>query len=99
MKAIVVAFLSLGMVEACSFIHAEEPMGPPVQTIEMEQGELKVLFRDNTESPKVLSGLDSLFSTRHAPDYDAFDPDAKGASAGLNFEHIISGHRNPNNKF
>jgi hypothetical protein len=65
----------------------------------MEQGDLRVVFRDNTESPRVLSGLDSLFHIRHAPEFDAFDPDTQGASAGLNFEHIISGHRNSNNKF
>ncbi len=82
---------------SCAF--ADDAPGPAVRTLTVERGELKILFRDNTESPKVLSGLDSLFNTKHAPDYDAYDPDGKGASAGLNFEHIISGHRNPHNKF
>jgi hypothetical protein len=40
-----------------------------------------------------------LFNVAQAPDFDAFDPDSKGASAGLNFEHIISGHASPHNKF
>ncbi|MCA9099343.1 MAG: hypothetical protein KDA36_13195, partial [Planctomycetaceae bacterium] len=61
--------------------------------------DLKILFRDNSESPKVLSGLDSLFNIKDAPEFDAYDPEGRGASAGLNFEHIISGHRNRNNKF
>ena len=40
-----------------------------------------------------------MFNIKHAAGFDAFDPDTRGASAGLNFEHIISGHENPNNKF
>ncbi|MFO1095935.1 MAG: hypothetical protein U0992_21910 [Planctomycetaceae bacterium] len=67
-------------------------------THEIAAGDLRVLFRDNTDSPKQLSGLDSLFHAS-APDFDAYDPDDRGASAGLNFEHIISGHQNPNNAF
>ncbi len=31
--------------------------------------------------------------------FDAFDPDDPGDSAGLNFEHIVSGHSNPENMF
>jgi hypothetical protein len=73
--------------------------GEPVKSARLEHGELSVLLRDNSESPAVLSGIDSLFNTRHATDFDAYDPDSRGASAGLNFEHIISGHQNPNNKF
>jgi hypothetical protein len=46
-----------------------------------------------------LSGVDSLFNRIHSPDFDAFDPDSPGASAGLNFEHIIAGHASPNNLF
>jgi hypothetical protein len=49
--------------------------------------------------PGVLGGVDSHFNEKDAPGFDAFDPDTRGASAGLNFEHIISGHRNQNNKF
>ena len=73
--------------------------GQQVPSAHIQQGELSVTFRDNSKSPQVLSGVDSLFNLKHAPDYDAYDPDASGASAGLNFEHIISGHPNPNNKF
>jgi hypothetical protein len=58
-----------------------------------------VTIRDNSRSPQILSGLDSLFHTRAASDFDAFDPDDRGASAGLNFEHVICGHPNPANSF
>jgi len=73
--------------------------GEPAATVKIERGDLSVLFRDNSESPGVLSGVDSLFNTRDAPGFDAYDPDSKGASAGLNFEHIISGHRDAANAF
>jgi hypothetical protein len=70
-----------------------------VQFARIEHGEVSVTFRDNLRSPQELSGIDALFNIKHAADYDAYDPDARGASAGSNFEHIISGHPNPNNKF
>lgn len=65
----------------------------------LEHGDLQVVFRDNSQSPQVLSGADALFNRREAPDFDAFDPDSPGASAGLNFEHIIAGSASPNNRF
>lgn len=73
--------------------------GEQVQSLRIVRGELAVTFRDNSRSPQELSGVDALFNTKDAASYDAFDPDTRGASAGLNFEHIISGHENPNNKF
>ena len=79
---------------ACATLGAEPPT-----TIDIERGDLAVRFRGNEQSPRVLSGIDSLIHTRHAPHFDAFDPDDEGASAGLNFEHIISGHPTPNNRF
>ena len=69
------------------------------ETATITAGDLTVVFRDNANSPKILSGLDSLVNLRDAPGFDAFDPDSKGASAGLNFEHIISGHKNPHSAF
>jgi hypothetical protein len=57
------------------------------------------MLRDNSHSPEILSGVDSLFNQKEAPDFDAFDPDIPGASSGLNYEHIISGHKNGNNSF
>jgi len=63
--------------------------GKPVPTATITDGDLKVVFRDNSRSPKALSGLASLVNQRDAPSFDAFDPDSPGASAGLNFEHII----------
>jgi hypothetical protein len=71
----------------------------PVATATITRGDLKAAFRDNSQSPKVLSGVASLVNQRDAPGFDAFDPDSPGASAGLNFERIISGHRNANNAF
>ena len=99
MKTFLITALSFALVVECLVSDAQETRGTAVQTVEMEHGDLKVLFRDNTESPRILSGLDSLMNIRHAPKFDAFDPDSQGASAGLNFEHIISGQRSSNNKF
>src|SRR5690348_12220815 len=70
-----------------------------IQTVSIERGSLSVLLRDNSLSPKLLSGVDSLFNRIDAPGFDAFDPDDRGASAGLNFEHIVSGHSNQFNAF
>jgi len=78
---------------------AEDQLGPAEQTIDIQAGELTVSFRDNSKSPKTLSGVQTLINHEHAPGYDAYDPDGRGASAGLNFEHIISGHETANNKF
>jgi hypothetical protein len=69
------------------------------ETVRVDRGDLSVTFRDNSKSPGELSGIDALLNTKDAADFDAYDPDTIGASAGLNFEHIISGHANSNNKF
>jgi hypothetical protein len=71
----------------------------PVNSMTIKAGQLSVLFHDNSRSPGLLSGVQSLFNTRRAPGFDAFDPASPGASAGLNFEHIISGHTSPANSF
>jgi hypothetical protein len=71
----------------------------PVRTAALERGALAVSFRDNSESPRVLSGIASLVNVRDAKDFNAFDPAGGGASAGLNFEHVISGHKDPSNAF
>ena len=73
--------------------------GEKKTTTLIKNGDLSVLFRDNSTSPGILSGIQSLFNNKASTDFDAYDPDSKGASAGMNFEHIISGHRNPFNKF
>ena len=73
--------------------------GEPVQTLNLQAGDLSVLLRDNALSPGLLSGVDSLFNRKDAPDFDAFDPEDRGASAGLNFEHVICGHSNSANAF
>jgi hypothetical protein len=73
--------------------------GEKKTTIMIANGDLSVLFRDNSTSPQVLSGIHSLFNGKNANDSDAYDPDSNEASAGMNFERIISGHRNTMNKF
>jgi hypothetical protein len=79
--------------------NARPPAGQRVETLTLTHGRLGVDLQDNSDSPNRLSGLQSLFHTQNTPRFDAFDPDAPGASAGLNFEHIISGHRNQRNRF
>src|SRR5438045_3148249 len=69
--------------------------GTAVDTATLREGDLTVVLRDNARSPQVLSGVASLVHQRAAPAFDAFDPDSRGASAGLNFEHIICGHPSP----
>ncbi len=71
----------------------------PVQTLTIEKGNISVLLRDNALSPGLLSGLDSLFNRVDASEFDAFDPGDRGASAGLNFEHVICGQSNSFNAF
>src|SRR6266581_1198432 len=78
---------------------AQGALGEPVQTLTLQRGNISALLRDNALSPGLLSGVDSLFNRTDAPDFDAFDPDDHGASAGLNFEHVICGHANPANSF
>jgi hypothetical protein len=73
--------------------------GRPVATTTISSGDLKVIFRDNARSPEVLGGVASLVNRRDAPGFDAFDPDSPGASAGLNFEHVIAGHKGAHNAF
>jgi hypothetical protein len=82
---------------ATSAVQAQN--GEQVKSARIERGELAVTFRDNSTSPRELSGIDALFNLKRAPNFDAYDPDTRGASAGLNFEHIISGHESPNNAF
>ncbi len=92
-----VLFLLLGSAPAGlpgTFVNGEKET-----TVMITNGDLSVLFRDNSASPENLSGIQSLFNKRDADGFDAYDPDAKGASAGMNFEHIISGHRSQSNKF
>ena len=70
---------------------------PP--SMRIQRGELDLTIRDNSSSPQILSGIARMMNTVRASNFDAFDPDTPGASAGLNFEHVISGHRNKNNAF
>ena len=92
--AVLIAGLSLQTTWA-----ADPLIGPAVETVRIEQGDLSVFFRDNSQSPAILSGVQSLFHRKAAPDFDAYDPDGRGSSAGLNFEHIIRGSADPSNAF
>jgi hypothetical protein len=92
------AGFALAVFFCAATVQADPPTWDKCETATIEHGQLKVVFRDNRQSPGVLSGADSLFH-RNAPEFDAFDPDSKGASAGLNFEHIIAGHASPHNMF
>jgi hypothetical protein len=73
--------------------------GQAVETLTLTAGDLRVQFRDNAHSPKQLSGVASLVNHQDAPGFDAIDPQGGGASGGLNFEHVISGHKDPHNAF
>lgn len=73
-----------------------EPAGAAIGMVTVAAGNLRAVFRDNSRSPEVLSGLASLVNVQDAADFQAFDPLGGRASAGLNFEHIISGHPGPN---
>ena len=89
----------VGVLAVIATCVAQTPSGKRVPSLRIERGELSVTFRDNSRSPQELSGIDALFNFRRAANYDAYDPETRGASAGLNFEHIISGHHNSYNKF
>lgn len=91
--------LAGGLFGGQSAYSAESARAEPVQILGLQGGNLSVLLRDNALSPGLLSGVDSLFCRKDAPDFDAFDPDDRGASAGLNFEHVICGHSNSANAF
>src|SRR5689334_12216860 len=93
-------FLLCAMLRLDASSAASPESQPAVESAEIHAGELNAVFRDNSKSPlPLLSGVDSLINVKEAPGFDAFDPDSEGASAGLNFEHIISGHESPHNRF
>ena len=73
--------------------------GKRLPIIEIKHGDLRAILRDNLHSPDLLSGIASLYNTKAAPGFDAFDPTGGGASGGMNFEHVISGHADPHNAF
>ena len=92
--------LAIAAATVCELLGDLGSQQEKAQTVSMEHGNLKATFRDNSRSPNVyLSGVASLFNVKDAPDYNAYDPADGRASAGINFEHIISGHKNPNNSF
>lgn len=99
-KSLVFAFALFVLVGDAARSFPRDPVnGEKKTTVNIESGDLTVLFRDNSASPGILSGIQSLFNNRGLDRFDAYDPNSRGASAGMNFEHIISGHRNVSNKF
>ena len=95
MSSLIKTITAAALLAAAPAARSEEP----VNSITLKAGQLSVSFQDNSSSPKLLSGVQSLFNLKRAPGFDAFDPAAPGASAGLNFEHIIAGHKSPHNIF
>ena len=89
---------SIALILAAPPCAADDFLEVAIPSIQIDRGDLSVLFQDNSQSPGVLSGIQTLENRADAPGFDAFDPDARGASAGLNFEHIISGQRDKSNK-
>ena len=78
---------------------ADDAEWQPCETAASSTGICVSCFATTANRQRVLSGADSLFNRAAAPQFDAFDPDTPGASAGLNFEHIIAGHASPHNNF
>lgn len=91
--------ISCLMIVAIVALWDNQPKGKQTQRATIYHGDLKVTFRDNSESPRVLSGIGSLFNVKDAPFFDAYDPDSEGASGGMNLEHIICGHADAHNAF
>ena len=95
-------FISLCLLVFVLACRSNEPAAddkPVSNILTITEGDLKVSIRDNAQSPEVLSGLASLFHQKDAPEFHAFDSANTDAGTGLNFEHITSGHKNPNNSF
>lgn len=97
--AVVIALVLLVMTstnaaEPQTLLTKDIELGQAENKIQIDGGQLSVQFRDNSQSPPVLSGISSLVNVKNVPGYNAF-----GAHVGLNFEHIISGHYNEHNKF
>ena len=61
-----------------TFIQSDDP----VKSLQIDVGDLSIQFQDNSQSPGVLSGVQSLFNVKDAPEFDAYDPDGRGSSAG-----------------
>lgn len=56
--------------------------GLAVKTHRIERGHLSVLVLDNSHSPEVLGGVDTLINRQDAPNFDAFDPDSRAVRQG-----------------
>jgi len=69
-----------------------ETVGKPVELVRLESGVLEYSVSDNSRSPQVLSGLESLSYGTGAERIEAL-------GAGLNLEHVFSGHRDLHNRF
>jgi hypothetical protein len=89
------AIAGLAILSLAAFCLRFAEAGEPVATLTITQGDLKASFRENGKPPRFLSGVTELIH-KDEPRFPAFN---QGGGVGLNFEHIICGHKNPNNAF
>ena len=78
--------------EALRELGFSEVVGRPTDVARVESGRLTFRVSDNSRSPRVLSGLQSLSYLDADERFEAF-------RAGLNLEHVYSGHRDDRNRF
>ncbi|MEX0677833.1 MAG: hypothetical protein WD063_12200 [Pirellulales bacterium] len=64
------ACIALISVAAIALARDDSAAWQPCETATIEHGELRVLFRDNSQSPRVLSGVDALVNVGRAPGFD-----------------------------
>jgi len=69
-----------------------ETVQRPVDVAVVESGRIRFRVTSNSRTPQVLSGLESLSFLDKDERFEAF-------RAGLNLEHIYSGHRDVRNRF
>ena len=78
--------------EALRELGFTETVGMPVEVARLESGTLEFTVSDNSRSPRVLNGLESLSYLKGGERFEAF-------RTGLNLEHVFSGHRDRHNRF
>jgi len=87
--------LVAGLLELASWVQAAEQVpGTETHATTLRHGDLVVLLRDNSRSPRVLSGIGGLWNIRDAKGFNAF----ASLEGGVNFEHIHSGYQDMANR-
>ena len=79
--------------EALGELGFTETVGRPIEVAGIESGRLRYRVSDNSRSPRVLNGLGSLGYLKEG------DEPLEAFRAGLNLEHVYSGHRDDHNRF